>query len=157
MGHVSIDLEIDATPEEVWDVVSDPRNLPKWDRHILTVAGVPEDGLKEGTRYTTELKMLGVRGTIEAEVLEIEPPRRSRIRLRGILDATVKTAISPLSGGRRALLEHDVEYHFRGGGLAAFATQGLGLTGGPTVVLRKGALAQKQQIEEMVRRRNGRA
>jgi uncharacterized protein YndB with AHSA1/START domain len=152
MGHVSIDMEIEATPEEVWGVVSDPRNLPKWDRHIISVRGVPDDGLVQGDRYTTELKMLGVRGTIEAEVLEIEPPMRSRIRLRGLLDATVKTKVSPLSGGERALLEHDVEYHFRGGGLAAFATQGLGLTGGPSVVLRRGAMAQKRQIEEIVRR-----
>ena len=156
MGHVSIDMEIEATPEEVWDIVADPRNLPKWDRHIISVQGVPEGGLQEGGRYTTELKMLGVRGTVEAEVLELTPPKQSRIRLRGILDATVKTVVRPLSGGRRSLLEHDVEYHFRGGGIAAFATQGLGLTGGPTVVLRKGAFAQKQQIEDMVRRRNGR-
>jgi uncharacterized protein YndB with AHSA1/START domain len=152
MGHVSIDMEIEATPEEVWTIVSDPRNLPKWDRHILSVRGVPDDGLAEGVRYTTELKMLGVRGTIEAEVLEIEPPKRSRIRLRGLLDATVNTLVSPLSGGKRSLLEHDVQYHFRGGGLAAFATQGLELTGGPSVVLRKGAMAQKRQFEELVRR-----
>jgi len=152
MGHVSIDMEIEATPAEVWTVVSDPRNLPRWDRHILAVRGVPDDGLTEGARYTTELKMMGVRGTVEAEVLEMDPPKRSRIRLRGLLDATVNTSVSPLSGGRRALLEHDVEYHFRGGGLAAFATQGLQLTGGPSVVLRRGAMAQKKQIEEMVRR-----
>jgi uncharacterized protein YndB with AHSA1/START domain len=153
MGHVSIDMEIEATPEEVWSVVSDPRNLPRWDRHIISVRGVPEDGLVEGVRYTTELKMLGVKGTVEAEVLEMEPPMRSRIRLRGILDATVQTIVSPLSGGKRALLAHDVEYHFRGGGLAAFATQGLGLTGGPSMVLRRGTMAQKQQIEELVRRK----
>ena len=62
MGHVSIDMEIEATPEEVWTVVSDPRNLPRWDRHIISVEGVPEEVLKEGARYVTELKMLGVRG-----------------------------------------------------------------------------------------------
>ncbi len=153
MGHVSIDMEIDATPEEVWSVVSDPRNLPRWDRHILSVSGVPEDGLKPGVTYITELRMLGVRGTVEAEVLDIEPPLRSRIRLRGFLEATVKTNVSPLSGGRRALLEHDIRYHLRGGGLAAFATQGLELTGGPSVVLRRGTLAQKRQIEALARGR----
>jgi len=152
MGHVSIDMEIEATPEEVWKIVSDPRNLPKWDRHILSVSGVPDDGLTEGARYTTELKMLGVKGTVEAEVLEMDPPKHSRIRLRGLLDATVQTIVRPLSGGRRSLLEHDVEYHFRGGGLAAFATQGLQMTGGPTIALRRGAMAQKRQIEDMVRR-----
>jgi uncharacterized protein YndB with AHSA1/START domain len=149
MGHVSIDMEIDASPEEVWSVVSDPRNLPKWDRHVLAVRGVPDEGLKPGDRYTTELRMFGVSGAVEAEVLDIEPPRRSRIRLRGLLEATVKTNVSPLSGGRRALLEHDIDYHFRGGGLAAFATHGLGLTGGPSMVLRRGTMAQKQQIEAL--------
>jgi carbon monoxide dehydrogenase subunit G len=153
MGHVSMDMEIDASPEEVWSVVSDPRNLPKWDRHILSVTGVPDDGLKPGVRYTTELKMLGVRGTLEAEVLDLEPPRRSRIRLRGFLEATVRTSVSPLSNGSRALLEHDIVYHFRGGGLAAFATEGLGLTGGPSMVLRRGTLAQKRQIEALARGR----
>jgi uncharacterized protein YndB with AHSA1/START domain len=152
MGHVSIDMEIEATPEEVWTVVSDPRNLPRWDRHISAVRGVPDDGLARGDHYTTELRMFGVRGTVEAEVLEMDPPKRSRIRLRGLLDATVNTSVSPLAGGRRSLLEHNVEYHFRGGGLAAFATQGLGLTGGPSVVLRRGVMAQKRQIEDMVQR-----
>lgn len=132
--------------------MSNPRNLPHWDRHIISVRGVPDDGLAEGDHYTTELKMLGVRGSVEAEVLEMDPPKRSRIRLRGLLDATVNTSVSPLAGGERTLLEHDVEYHFRGGGLAAFATQGLELTGGPTVMLRRGVMAQKRQIEEMVRR-----
>ena len=147
MGHVSIDMEIDAPPEKVWEVVSDPRNLPRWDRHVISVRGVPDGGLRPGSRYVTEMRMLGVTGAVEAEVLEIDPPRRSRIRLRGILDATVETKVSPLSGGKRSLLEHDVKYHFRGGGLAAFATQGLELTGGPGVVLRRGAMAQKRQIE----------
>ncbi len=147
MGHVSIDMEIDATPEEVWKVVADPRNLPKWDRHIISVEGVPADGLQVGTRYITELRMFGVTGKVEAEVLELEAHRRSRIRLRGFLDATAETKVTPISGGSRSLLEHDIEYHFRGGGLAAFATQGLGLTGGPSLVLRKGTMAQKRQIE----------
>ncbi|HEX9377540.1 MAG TPA: SRPBCC family protein [Actinomycetota bacterium] len=152
MGHVSIDLEVDAPPEEAWKVVSDPRNLPRWDRHIISVRGVPEDGLKVGAKYVTEMRMFRVTGKVEAEVLEIEAPRYSRIRLRGLLDATVQTTITPISGGSRSLLEHDIEYHFRGGGLAAFATQGLAATGGPAIVLRKGTLAQKRQIEQSSKR-----
>jgi uncharacterized protein YndB with AHSA1/START domain len=147
VGHASIDVEIDAPPEKVWKVVADPRNLPKWERHIISVSGLPKNGLKPGDRYLTEMRMFGVTGKVEAEVLQLEPPRFSRIRLRGILDATVTTRITPISGGKRSLLEHDVEYHFRGGGLAAFATEGLGLTGGPSVVLRRGTLAQKRQVE----------
>ena len=133
-------------------MISDPRNLPKWDRHIVSVRGVPPDGLQPEDRYVTAMRMLGVTGKVEAEVLEVDRPRLARIRLRGFLDATVTSKITPLSGGTRSLLEHEVDFHFRGGGLAAFVTEGLGLTGGPSVVLRRGTLAQKRQIEAAHRR-----
>ena len=77
--------------------------------------------------------------------------RTAAMRAR-LLDATVTSKITPLSGGTRSLLEHEVDFHFRGGGLAAFVTEGLGLTGGPSVVLRRGTLAQKRQIEAAHRR-----
>ena len=45
---VAVEVEIDASPEQVWAVVSDPRNLPHWDKHIVEVVGVPPGGLSEG-------------------------------------------------------------------------------------------------------------
>jgi len=147
MSRTSIDVEVNAPPEEVWKVVADPRNLPQWDRHITAVDGLPQDGLKEGAVYTTRLRMMGVEGRVEVEVLEIDPPKRARIRLRGLLYATVETRLTPISGGKRTLLEQDVDFSIRGGRLASLATKGLELTGGPDLVLRRGVLAQKRQIE----------
>ena len=142
-----VTVEVDAPPELVWGVISDPRNLSRWDRHITKVEGVPEEGLGVGVRYTTELRFVGVAGVVDAEVLEWDPPRSSKIRLRGFIEAVVTTRVEPLPHGRSRIV-HEVRYGFRGGPVGSFAARALRLTGGPHLVLRRGTLAQKRQIEE---------
>ncbi len=146
MTVVSVDVVVDAPPERVWAVVSDPRRLSHWDRHVTAVSGIPPEGLSLGTRYTSEMRFLAVRAHVEAEVLEWDPPFRSVIQLTGLLNATVTTTVEPLSGGR-SLLEHVVDYHFHGGTLGEFAARSRRLLGGAQLVLRHGTLAQKREIE----------
>ena len=147
MTTVEIDLVIDAPPEAVWEVISDPRNLPHWDRHITKVEGVPVDGLSLGTRYLTEMRFLAFRTDVAGEVMEWQPPHLSVIRLTGLLDATVTSVVEELSGGR-SLLEHTVEYRFRGGPLGELAARSVARMGGADLALRHGTLAQKREIEE---------
>jgi uncharacterized protein YndB with AHSA1/START domain len=142
---VSVAVEVDASPQRVWEVVSDPANLPHWNRHIVRVTGVPAGGLDRGVSYVTEMRFLGVHGRVAAEVLEWQPPRRASIRLSGLLDATVTSTVEPLDGGRTRL-EHVVEYRFRGA-LGDVAAASLRLVGGAHFALRRGTLAQKHEIE----------
>jgi len=139
-------VEIDAPPERVWRVVADPRNLPKWDHHILTVEGVPPSGLTEGTKYRTWVRFMGVRARADVEVQALEPDRYAKIRLRGILDGTIETWLDPMDG-RRTKLRHRVEYRFIGGPLGRLAARGVKLLGAAFLV-RRGALAQKRQVED---------
>jgi uncharacterized membrane protein len=141
-------VEVDAPQKVAWDVVSDPRNLPMWDRHITKVVGVPPEGLEVGVEYTTRLTFWGVGAHVDAEVLEFNPPELSKIRLSGpMIRATVTTWVTPLDEDR-CRLEHEVEYRFRGGPLGMIAARALAASGGPGYVLRRGTLAQKQQIEQ---------
>lgn len=154
-GHgvtrAEFDLVIEAPPESVWEVISDPRNLLHWDRHIVRVDGIPEDGIREGTRYTTEMRFFAFHTRVEGDVLEWDPPRGSKIRLSGLLDATVTSTIEPLAGDR-SLLEHTVDYRFRGGPLGELAARSLARVGGAHLALRRGTLAQKREIEERYRK-----
>lgn len=136
---------VDASPQEVWDVVSDPHNLPLWNRHIREVHDVPEHGIKEGTTYWTRVSFLGVSARVDAEVEEVDPPRFSRIRLTGPLEATVRTWVNPAGSGR-SRLEHEVEYHLRGGPVGELVARGLQTLGARTL-LRLGTRAQKRQVE----------
>ena len=60
MTTAEYSVEIDAPPEAVWEVTSDPRNLPHWDRHIVAVK-VPEGGLLQGSTYSAVMGFMGVR------------------------------------------------------------------------------------------------
>jgi uncharacterized membrane protein len=143
---VEFGVDVDAPAERTWAVVGDPTNLPHWDRHIVRVTGVPPDGLGADLEYVTEMRFMGVHARVRAHVLEWDPPRRARIRLQGVLDATVTSTVEAL-GTDRSRLEHVVEYRFRGGPLGDLAARSLALVGGAQYALRRGTIAQKHEIE----------
>jgi uncharacterized membrane protein len=145
MTVVRTEVEVDASQERVWRVVADPRNLPRWDRHVVSVVGVPDGGLQEGIAYVTDIRFMGITARIRAKVLELESPRYARIRLSGPLEAIVETRLQPL-GERRTRLAQLVDYRFIGGPLGAFAAGAIRSLGAQTV-LRRGVLAQKYQAE----------
>lgn len=144
MTTVEASVEVHTRPERVWEVTSDPRNLPHWDKHIERV-WLPSSGLGLGARYSIRMRFMSVRSDVEAEVLEWEPPWRARVRLVGILSGTVTTSIASLPFDR-SLLRHEVEYSFKGF-LGGFAARSLAAVGGAQLALRRGIVAQKQEIE----------
>ena len=112
MTTIEFSVEIDAPPERVWQVTSNPANLPHWDKHIESVE-VPDGGLALGVRYRVMMRFMSLRTTVDAEVLEWEPPWRAVIRLSGLLEATVATTIASLPF-ERSVLRHEITYRFRG-------------------------------------------
>lgn len=144
MTTVEFSVEVDAPPERVWEVTSDPANLPRWDRHIVSVS-VPPGGLGPTVRYEVTMRFMAFRTTVGAEVLEWEPPWRAVVRLSGLLEATVSTSIAALPH-ERSVLRHEITYRFRGpfGGMGA---QSIKAVGGSQLALKRGVLAQKREIE----------
>ncbi|MGZ8629567.1 MAG: SRPBCC family protein [Actinomycetota bacterium] len=144
MTTVEFSVEVDAPAETVWQIASDPCNLPQWDKRVVRVSP-PEGSMGLGARYEVVMGFMGVQTTVRATVLEWEPPWRSSIRLEGLLDATVTTSVASLPFDR-SVLRHEVTYRFRGplGGLGAAS---LNAMGGAQYALRHGVLAQQREIE----------
>ena len=154
MSHIRIAVNVDAPRALVWEVVADPRNLPDWDRHVVSVLDVPEGGLKQGTAYATEISVLRVRSRVDAFVKELRPPEYAEIDLIGApLRATVRTTLTELSQDRTRL-EQDVEYHVRGGPLGEVLGRALRVLGAEAI-LRRGVEGQKRQAEEHARKVGG--
>jgi carbon monoxide dehydrogenase subunit G len=144
---LEIETKVDAPPDRVWKVVSDPRNLPKWDRRVAAVRGVPPEGLQQGTEYVTDMRFMGVGTRVRAKVLEMRPPEYAKVRLSGLLDAVVETWVQPLDGdGRLSVLRHRIDYRFGGGPLGNFAAKALRRLG-IQALLRRGVESQKRQAE----------
>lgn len=137
-------VEVDAPPEAVWAVTSDPRGLPAWERLIESVR-VPPGGLEQGVEFEVLMEFIGVRATIGCSVSEWEPPWRSAVHLRGLLDATVMTSIASLPFDR-SVLRHEVRYVFKGP-LGSFAAASVRALGGAEYALRRGTEAQLHAIE----------
>lgn len=137
---------VDAPPEDVWLVVADVRNLPRWNSHIREVVDAPDRELRAGDSYRVKMRFVGVTSWVRAEVLEIEPVSYSMIRLSGIVNATVRTVVKPV-GDRRTHLEHEIDYHFPGGPVGELAARTVRHLGAPAI-LRRGVRAQKEQVEE---------
>jgi uncharacterized membrane protein len=145
MSVVEASTDVEATREQVWRVVADPRNLPRWDRHITGVEDVPDGGLRPGTSYVTEVRFMGVRAKATAHVIELRESEYSKVRLRGMVDAVIETWLEPL-GEKRTRLRHRVEYRFPGGSLGALAGRAVGMLGANSI-LKRGVVAQKRQVE----------
>jgi ligand-binding SRPBCC domain-containing protein len=148
MTTVEFSVEVDAPAETVWEIASDPCNLPQWDKHIERVEP-PEGGMQIGATYDVVMALVGVHATVHATVLEWEPPWRSCVRLEGLLEATVTTSVASLPFDR-SLLRHEVSYRFRGP-FGRFGAAGLNAMGGAGYALKHGVLAQKREIEERAR------
>jgi uncharacterized protein YndB with AHSA1/START domain len=145
MSVVQASVDVEAPPERVWDVVADPRNLPRWDHHIEAVDGVPEDGLREGIGYAATIRLMGVRTRVKVQVVELRPHEYAKVTLDGLLDGVVQTWLVPLdAGGTR--LRHRVQYRFKGGPFGRLAARGVKLLGA-SMLLRRGVQAQKLQVE----------
>jgi uncharacterized membrane protein len=145
MSTAEFSVEIDASPERVWEVVSDPANIPHWERHVVSV-DVPAGGLGEDSTYSVVMSFMGIRVRVRGEILRWEPPSYATVHLRGPLDATIKTSIARLPRDR-SLLRHEVTYRFRGP-LGKVVAAGLNAVGGAQLGIRVGTLGQKRQIEE---------
>ena len=145
MTTVEFSVEVEAPPEQVWEVASDPSNLPQWDRHIIRVR-IPEGGLGPGVDYEVDMGFMAVQTTVHAHVVEWERPWRSMIRLSGLVDALVTTSIAKLPYDR-SVLRHEVEFRFRGP-LGGFGAASLNILGGAQMALRHGVMAQKHQVED---------
>lgn len=146
MTVVEASVEIDAPIPDVWEVVSDPRNLPRWDRRVVAVKDPPPRGLEIGSRYTAVVGFMGVRARVACEVMDVRAAEYAKIHLRGLVEATVETWLRTLDENR-TLLRHRVDYRFAGGSLGALIANAVNILGAGTL-LRRGTESQKRQVEE---------
>jgi hypothetical protein len=106
--QLSAQVEIDATPERVWQVLTDLGAYAEWNPFIVSSAGTPA----EGERLTNRMQPVGGRAvTLRPVVLEASPERRLRWRGRmlapGVMDAEHTFTIEPLCERRVRLTQHE--------------------------------------------------
>ena len=106
------EVEIQASAERVWEVLTDFAAYPDWNPFIVQVVGEPVPG----QRLELRMRLSGGRAmTIRPEVLEADPGRAlrwlGRLLVPGLFDGEHRFTIQPSGPGRVRLTQHE---EFRG-------------------------------------------
>jgi hypothetical protein len=106
------EVEVEASPERVWEVLTDFAAYRQWNPFIVEAAGhaVP------GGRLELRMRLPGRRPTtIRPEVVEAEPGRRlrwlGRVLVPGLFDGEHSFALEPAGPGRVRVVQQE---EFRG-------------------------------------------
>jgi hypothetical protein len=109
-GELRTSIDIDATPELVWEVLTDVPAYPEWSPLLTSAEGTFTEGGRVSFSFPRMNALL--RTTVPAKVLEVTPRRRLRYVLRfarlgipGVLDTEHIMTIALHEGGVRLWLE----------------------------------------------------
>lgn len=105
MSEISVRRTIEASPERVWDVVTDLDNAHQTLTGVVSVQRMTDGPYAVGTRWQETRKMFGKEATEEMWVAESDPHRRTVVRAEsGGADYLTEFTLMPVDEGARTEL-----------------------------------------------------
>jgi len=145
MARVHCAIEIDASPERVWEVVMDPRRLGDWVTIHRKVDDVPER-LVRGSTFGQTLNLRGAHLHVAWTVVDVEPPLRAVWEGRGPAHSRASIVYALRSDGESGtVFDYTNEFRPPGGPLGAVA--GRVLVGG---LSQREAQRSLQRLKELL-------
>ncbi len=109
MTHIVGEVTIKAPIHEVFDMVADERNEPRYNPRIIRARKVGEGPVGASARFVAEPRGMGSRGAMTMTILEYERPHRLHNVVRSSymeVDGTVTFA--EVTGGTRLTWDWDM-------------------------------------------------
>ncbi|SNQ59168.1 SRPBCC domain-containing protein [Candidatus Methanoperedens nitratireducens] len=109
MKEVRTEIEINAPPERVWQLLTDFASFPLWNPFIRKASGEP----RKGAQLEVYLQPSGAKGmTFRPKVLKAEPARELRwlghFLIPGLFDGEHIFTIEPLGAGRVRFVQREI-------------------------------------------------
>jgi uncharacterized protein YndB with AHSA1/START domain len=103
------ELVMAATPEDVWEVLADPRAYGEWIVGSETIRDWDGDWPAVGSRFHHRIGLRPLTIADHTEVIDAEPPRRLvlRARARPLGSARVELCIAPHPAGALVVMVED--------------------------------------------------
>jgi carbon monoxide dehydrogenase subunit G len=101
VGRISVSIDLDATPAEVWQIVEPIERHVDWmaDAEAIRFEGEQRRGV--GTRFVCDTKVGPIRLQDRMEITEWIPERRMGVRHAGIVTGTGVFELAPIDLDRR--------------------------------------------------------
>lgn len=105
MSEIFVNRTIEASPERVWDVVTDLDHAHQILTGVVSVQRMTDGPYAVGTRWRETRKMFGKEATEEMWVAESDPHRRTLVRAEsGGADYVTEFTLTPVGDGARTEL-----------------------------------------------------
>jgi uncharacterized protein YndB with AHSA1/START domain len=132
MSKLEREIQIDASPEAVYDTVSDPDCLGRWVTIQDALEEAPEGNVKTGDTLVQRMKIAGQKFRITWHVDEAERPSRIVWTGKGPMGATARATYEIASrDGDGCVFSYTNEYDLPGGPAGKLAGRAIaGASGG---------------------------
>lgn len=111
MGHIEASKDLNATPDALWAVVSDPQTWDKWFSIHERWLEEPPAALVPGSKLVAKILMLGMANKIEWVVDSVDSPNHLVLSGTGMAGVKVKFSfdITPEGAGSKFSVSGDFE------------------------------------------------
>ena len=100
MPTVEESITIDRPPEAVWEFLTTTDNIPAFESQLTGIEQITEGDVGMGTRWRGATNVLGRSFEWVTEIVEFDPPRRSRTAsVEGKLPFEISYTLTPSDGG----------------------------------------------------------
>lgn len=144
MARIQVSIDINATPERVWEVVEPVERHVDWMADAVAIRFVGQQTRGVGTAFLCDTKVGPLRLTDRMEITEWEPAKVMGVRHVGLVTGTGKFTITPIASGTRFEWIEDLIFPWWMGGPLA------GIVGGQVVmraIWRRNLLELKKIVE----------
>ncbi len=114
-------VQINASPEALYEVVMDPRCLEKWVTIHQLLEDAPDGQLRKGSTLTQSLKLAGKGFKVRWTVVENEPAKRVVWEGKGPVRSKAKVIYEFEADGDRTTFFYANEYDLPGGPVGRMA------------------------------------
>lgn len=124
-------VRLDATPEEVWELLMDPNRLGEWVSTHRSIEEPPEElPLETGSRFRQKLGVGPVRFSVEWEVVEAKAPELARWRGSGPGGSTARVTYRLTQEDGATRFDYINDYDLPGGLAGRAAKKAVSAAGG---------------------------
>lgn len=110
MAQSNSSLEIPASQDKVWALLSDPSRFEEWLTVHTKWKDEPPTSLSQGTQMTEVVSIMGMPNTITWTTDEYDAPRSMKISGTGMAGAKVSFTLSVAEAGESSVATIDAEF-----------------------------------------------
>jgi carbon monoxide dehydrogenase subunit G len=150
MAKLERTIDIDASPEEVYDVLTDPNCLGEWVTIQDKLVEAPEPPLEEGDCLVQQMKMVGRKFKVSWDVEVADRPNKVRWSGKGPMGSKARATYELSSNGNGGTrFAYTNEYDLPGGPVGRMAGRAMSSASG------KEADATLDRLKKFVEKQKG--